>query len=146
MANQPLHTGRPRIVALVPMRHHSERVPGKNYRPFAGKPLYHHVVSHLLACRLVGAMARRLGQPQVVGEMVAGVFLGPSLLGLAFPGIQQALFPARSDTEVVIRMNFIAPEEPDTYRSAWQTFGPDGEPFGDPFFIEIIVALPGVQP
>ena len=50
----------------------------------------------LLACRLVGAMARRLGQPQVVGEMVAGVFLGPSLLGLAFPGIQHALFPAES--------------------------------------------------
>ena len=42
------------------------------------------------------AMARRLGQPQVVGEMVAGVFLGPSLLGLAFPGIQQALFPPES--------------------------------------------------
>ena len=50
----------------------------------------------LLACRVVGALARRLGQPQVVGEMVAGVFLGPSLLGLAFPGIQQALFPADS--------------------------------------------------
>ena len=50
----------------------------------------------LLACRVVGALARRLGQPQVVGEMVAGVFLGPSLLGLAFPGIQQALFPAES--------------------------------------------------
>jgi len=50
----------------------------------------------LVACRLVGAMARRLGQPQVVGEMVAGVFLGPSLLGLAFPGIQQALFPPDS--------------------------------------------------
>ena len=42
----------------------------------------------LLACRVVGALARRIGQPQVVGEMIAGVFLGPSLLGLAFPGIQ----------------------------------------------------------
>ena len=39
-----------RIVALVPMRHHSERVPGKNYRDFAGKPLYHHIVQSLLAC------------------------------------------------------------------------------------------------
>ena len=35
----------------------------------------------LAACRLVGLLARRLGQPQVVGEMIAGVFLGPSLLG-----------------------------------------------------------------
>lgn len=43
----------PRIVALVPMRHHSERVPGKNYRPFAGRPLYHHIVGSLLACPLI---------------------------------------------------------------------------------------------
>ncbi len=39
---------RPNIVALVPMRHDSERVPGKNYRPFAGRPLFHHIVSTLL--------------------------------------------------------------------------------------------------
>src|SRR5438045_8047114 len=50
----------------------------------------------LLACRLVGALARRLGQPQVVGEMIAGVFLGPSLLGLLVPGAQQTLFPKES--------------------------------------------------
>jgi|SRR5271157_666507 len=40
----------PEIIALVPMRHHSQRVPGKNYRPLAGKPLFHHIVSSLLAC------------------------------------------------------------------------------------------------
>ena len=39
-----------RIVALVPMRHHSERVPGKNYRSFAGRPLYHHIIDSLLSC------------------------------------------------------------------------------------------------
>lgn len=38
-----------KLVALVPMRHHSERVPGKNYRPLAGKPLYHHILNTLLA-------------------------------------------------------------------------------------------------
>jgi CMP-N-acetylneuraminic acid synthetase len=37
-----------RVVALVPMRHHSQRVPGKNYRPIAGKPLFHHIVDTLL--------------------------------------------------------------------------------------------------
>ncbi len=47
----------------------------------------------LLGCRLVGKLARVFGQPQVVGEMIAGVMLGPSLLGLLFPGAQQALFP-----------------------------------------------------
>jgi CMP-N-acetylneuraminic acid synthetase len=39
-----------RVVALLPMRHASVRVPGKNYRPFAGRPLYHHIVDGLLAC------------------------------------------------------------------------------------------------
>jgi len=42
-------TGLNRVVALVPMRHHSERVPGKNYRPLAGKPLYRHILDTLLA-------------------------------------------------------------------------------------------------
>jgi CMP-N-acetylneuraminic acid synthetase len=37
------------LVALVPMRHHSQRVPGKNYRPLAGKPLFHHIIETLLA-------------------------------------------------------------------------------------------------
>jgi len=38
-----------KIVALVPMRHHSQRVPGKNYRVIAGKPLFQHVIETLLA-------------------------------------------------------------------------------------------------
>jgi CMP-N-acetylneuraminic acid synthetase len=37
------------LVALVPMRHHSQRVPGKNYRPLAGKPLFHHILETLLS-------------------------------------------------------------------------------------------------
>lgn len=39
-----------KTVAIVPMRHTSARVPGKNYRDFAGKPLYHHIIESLLAC------------------------------------------------------------------------------------------------
>src|SRR5215208_4795958 len=39
----------PRIVAIVPMRHHSERVRGKNYRLLSGKPLFHHILQRLLA-------------------------------------------------------------------------------------------------
>ncbi len=37
----------PKIVALVPMRHHSQRVPGKNYRLLNGIPLYQHIISTL---------------------------------------------------------------------------------------------------
>lgn len=39
-----------KIVALVPMRHHSERVEGKNYRLIHGKPLFHHILETLLLC------------------------------------------------------------------------------------------------
>lgn len=49
------------------------------------------------ACRGVGWLVRRwLGQPQVVGEMIAGVILGPSLFGALAPELQAALFPAES--------------------------------------------------
>ncbi|SMD21892.1 cation:proton antiporter [Kibdelosporangium aridum] len=47
----------------------------------------------LLTCRVVVMAARRIGQPPVVGEMIAGVLLGPSLLGLLLPGVQDWLFP-----------------------------------------------------
>lgn len=48
----------------------------------------------LAACRLAGIVAQRLGQPQVVGEMIAGVVLGPSLLGRIAPDLQATLFPS----------------------------------------------------
>lgn len=47
----------------------------------------------LFACRVVGLIAVRFGQPQVVAEMIAGVLLGPSLFGLVLPEWQQAIFP-----------------------------------------------------
>jgi Kef-type K+ transport system membrane component KefB len=46
----------------------------------------------LLACRIVGRIGKWFGQPQVVGEMIAGVLLGPSLLGAISPGASTALF------------------------------------------------------
>lgn len=48
----------------------------------------------LLACRAVGAILRYAGQPPVVGEMVTGVVLGPSVLGALCPGFEHAIFPA----------------------------------------------------
>lgn len=50
----------------------------------------------LVAVRLVGLLARKLGQPQVVGEMIAGVVLGPSLFGALLPQAQATLFPQES--------------------------------------------------
>jgi len=46
----------------------------------------------LLACRVVGWLGKQIGQPQVVGEMIAGVLLGPSLLGLLCPVASAKLF------------------------------------------------------
>ncbi len=47
----------------------------------------------IIFCRLVGVVAARFGQPQVVAEMLAGVLLGPSLFGLLWPQAQHWLFP-----------------------------------------------------
>ncbi|MCD4673943.1 MAG: hypothetical protein K8R77_14875 [Anaerolineaceae bacterium] len=55
---------------------------------------------------------------------------------------EQALFPARSGSQAVIQIKFTAPQETGSHRSAWQAFGPDGRPFGDPFYLEIMVANP----
>lgn len=52
------------------------------------------VVVILLFCRLVSWGIGRAGQPPVVGEMVAGVLLGPSLLGALAPRAEHELFPA----------------------------------------------------
>jgi Kef-type K+ transport system membrane component KefB len=49
-------------------------------------------------CRVVGWVGRRFGQPQVVGEMIAGVLLGPSLLGWLAPGVHRWLFPPQAMT------------------------------------------------
>ena len=52
----------------------------------------------LATCRVVGLIAKRFGQPQVVGEMIAGVVMGPSLFGLLFPDAQAHIFPKASLT------------------------------------------------
>ncbi len=78
-----------KIVALVPMRHHSQRVPGKNYRPLAGKPLYQHIIESLLAV------------PEI-GEILVDTDSQPVLAGLRqdFPQVRVLDRPAhlRADT------------------------------------------------
>jgi len=50
----------------------------------------------LLATRLFGWLFQRIGQPRVVGEMTAGIVLGPSLLGRFFPAAFANIFPSDS--------------------------------------------------
>jgi len=55
--------------------------------------LYLQLAVILIVCQIVGYLLRHIGQTQVVGEMVAGVLLGPSLFGLVAPAAQAWLFP-----------------------------------------------------
>jgi Kef-type K+ transport system membrane component KefB len=54
------------------------------------------VIVIVLAARLLGSLCLKIRQPPVIGEMIAGILLGPSLLGLVAPGVQTFLFPAES--------------------------------------------------
>lgn len=55
-----------KIVALVPMRHHSQRVPGKNYRLLAGKPLFHHILDTLKVCPEIDQIVVDTDSPNVM--------------------------------------------------------------------------------
>ena len=54
------------------------------------------ILSIILIARLFGWLMNRIGQPTVIGEIIAGIFLGPSLLGLVFPQLSNFLFPPES--------------------------------------------------
>ncbi len=54
------------------------------------------IVTIILIARLFGWVCKKIGQPAVIGEIIAGIVLGPSLFGMYFPGISSVLFPAQS--------------------------------------------------
>ncbi len=54
------------------------------------------IIVIVLAARLTGRILARLGQPRVIGEMLAGIILGPSVLGSLVPGFSATLFPPAS--------------------------------------------------
>ncbi len=72
----------PTITALLPMRHSSERVPGKNYRPLAGKPLYQHILEALLACPEITQVVVDTDSPVILEQLEQG-----------FPQVQRLLRP-----------------------------------------------------
>src|SRR6202521_2326258 len=54
------------------------------------------IVVIIVAARALGWLFRRFHQPQVVGEMIAGIVLGPSVFGWLWPGASAAIFPPNS--------------------------------------------------
>jgi CMP-N-acetylneuraminic acid synthetase len=55
-----------KLVALVPIRHHSQRVQGKNYRYLAGKPLFHHIIMTLLSVPEIDQVVVDTDSPPVI--------------------------------------------------------------------------------
>src|SRR5438874_3642286 len=51
------------------------------------------IIALLVCGRLLGELMQRIGQPAVMGQLLAGVLLGPSVLGAVTPELQEALFP-----------------------------------------------------
>jgi len=60
-----------RMAALVPMRHHSERVPEKNFRPLAGRPLYSYILETLLQVEAVEAVVVDTDSPVIKAGLAA---------------------------------------------------------------------------
>lgn len=58
--------------------------------------LFVQIVIIIFVARVISWIFRKIGQPMVIGEIIAGILLGPSLLGLYFPEISALVFPASS--------------------------------------------------
>jgi len=58
--------------------------------------LLFQIIAIVLVARIFGWIFRKIGQPSVIGEIIAGIVLGPSLFGLYFPDMKDALFPLES--------------------------------------------------
>jgi len=57
-----------KVAALVPIKDHSERVKGKNFRDFCGKPLYHHIIHALDRVYAVDEIVIDTDSPRVIAE------------------------------------------------------------------------------
>ncbi len=57
------------IIALVPMRHHSQRVSGKNFRQLAGKPLFHHILNTLQKCPEIDQILVDTDSPIIIDDI-----------------------------------------------------------------------------
>jgi Kef-type K+ transport system membrane component KefB/nucleotide-binding universal stress UspA family protein len=56
----------------------------------------------VLGGRLIGELMQRIGQPTVIGQLLAGIILGPSVLGLLWPEVQQYIFPPKPEQKAMI--------------------------------------------
>ncbi len=104
----------PRIAAIVPMRHDSERVKGKNYRPLGGRPLYHHIVETLAACPRISLVVIDTDSDLIAADAAA-----------AFPDVQVVIRPEAirgGDVEMnAVLLNDVAQVPADLYLQTHST-------------------------
>jgi CMP-N-acetylneuraminic acid synthetase len=119
-----------KIAALVPMRHHSQRVPGKNYRPLGGKPLYRHIVETLLACPEIARVVVDTDSEPVIQGLCADfpqvlVLERPEHLRLDHTSMNEILAHDTSQVEADFYLQTHSTNpllEPETISRAVQTF------------------------
>ena len=77
----------------------------------------------VVAARLVGVIVARVGQPPVIGEVLAGILLGPSLLGAIAPGVEAFLFPESARPARILTVRGLSRTERNRradLRATWQ--------------------------
>ena len=60
------------------------------------------IIALIVCGRLMGELMQRIGQSAVMGQLIAGILLGPSVLGALWPGFQHFLFPASPEQKAMI--------------------------------------------
>ena len=130
-------------VAIVPMRHNSERVPGKNYRPLAGIPLYHYVVRTLSAVPEIDTIVIDTDSDFIADDCVANF---PSVRVVARPehlrdgniAMNDVLLNTLTqvDADIVLQTHSTNPFlKPDTVSAALRLFGRPGCQFDSVFSV-----------
>ncbi len=64
--------------------------------------LFAQIIILIFCGRLLGELMQRIGQPAVIGQLVAGLLLGPSVLGLLWPAAEQAIFPKAIEQKAML--------------------------------------------
>jgi len=82
------------ITAVSGLKHFREAISQNLSHPFP--ILLLQIITIIAFARIFGFLCKKIGQPSVIGEIIAGIFLGPSILGAAAPGISGFLFPPES--------------------------------------------------
>src|ERR1700694_2072838 len=60
------------------------------------------IVVLLIAGRVAGESMQRIGQPPVIGQIIAGIVVGPSVLGIIAPGLYHNLFPSSAEQKAML--------------------------------------------